>query len=61
MVGSGVATVVIITLPAGLDEFLREYHAAGAQPDDVKAQIATKYGITFLRDQGQVAEAEKAR
>jgi mannose-6-phosphate isomerase-like protein (cupin superfamily) len=56
----GVATVLIINLPAGLDEFLHEYHAAGAQPDDVKTQIASKYGITFLRDQGQVVAAEKA-
>ena len=55
VVGTGLATVLIITVPAGLDDFLREYHTAGAQPDEVKAQIAAKYGITFLRDSGVTA------
>jgi hypothetical protein len=36
VIGTGVATVLIITVPAGLDDFLREYHEAKAQPDDVK-------------------------
>ncbi len=55
VVGTGVATVLMITVPAGLDDFLREYHAAGAQADNVKDQIAMKYGITFLRDASQAA------
>ncbi len=46
--GEGVATVLIITAPAGLEEFLHEYHAAGSLPDEVKDQIAAKYGITWL-------------
>jgi mannose-6-phosphate isomerase-like protein (cupin superfamily) len=50
VVGTGTATVLIITVPAGLDAFLHEYHAASAEPADVKAQIAANYGITFLRD-----------
>jgi mannose-6-phosphate isomerase-like protein (cupin superfamily) len=54
----GLATVLIITVPAGLDDFLREYHAAGAQPEDVKAQIAAKYGVKFLRDQ-EAAQIEQ--
>jgi len=56
VVGTGVATVLIIAVPAGLDAFLHTYHAAGAQPADIKAQIAAKYGITFLRDSGQPNE-----
>jgi mannose-6-phosphate isomerase-like protein (cupin superfamily) len=48
VIGGDLATVLIITVPAGLDDFLREYHAAGAQPNDIKDQIAAKYGITFL-------------
>jgi hypothetical protein len=44
------STVLIIAVPAGRDYFLHEYHTASAQPADVKAQIAAKYGITFLSD-----------
>ena len=58
VIGGDLATVLIITVPAGLDDFLRDYHAAGAQPNDVKDQIAAKYGITFLRD-GQAAQIEQ--
>jgi mannose-6-phosphate isomerase-like protein (cupin superfamily) len=50
VVGAATATVLIIAAPAGLDDFLREYHTAGAQPEDVKAQLAAKYGITFLQN-----------
>jgi mannose-6-phosphate isomerase-like protein (cupin superfamily) len=50
--GDGAATLLILTVPAGLDEFLREYHAAGAATNDVKDRIAAKYGITFLHDAG---------
>jgi mannose-6-phosphate isomerase-like protein (cupin superfamily) len=39
------ATLLILTVPAMLEEFLQEYHAAvGAERD----QVAAKYGITFL-------------
>ena len=39
------ATVLLLTVPAGLEEFLGEYHtAAGPARDDV----AAKYGIEFL-------------
>jgi mannose-6-phosphate isomerase-like protein (cupin superfamily) len=50
--GEGAATLLILTVPAGLDEFLREYHAASAAPNDVKDRIAAKYGITWVRDAG---------
>lgn len=41
------ATVLMITVPAGLDDFLREFHAAeGPGRDDV----ASRYGITFLHE-----------
>lgn len=45
---TGPATVLIITVPGGFEDFLREHHAAGAQPAAVKDQIAAKYGITWL-------------
>jgi quercetin dioxygenase-like cupin family protein len=48
--GDAAATLLILTMPAGLDEFLREYHAAGSAPNDVKDRIAAKYGITWVRD-----------
>jgi quercetin dioxygenase-like cupin family protein len=41
------ARVLMITVPAMLEEFLSEYHAAPANERDT---IATKYGIKFLRD-----------
>jgi quercetin dioxygenase-like cupin family protein len=40
----GTATVLIITVPAGLDDFLRDFHAEGAD----RGQVAQKYGISFL-------------
>jgi mannose-6-phosphate isomerase-like protein (cupin superfamily) len=61
VIGTGVATVLIINVPAGLDDFLREYHAAGVQPDDVKDRIAAKYGITFLRETGQAVDRATAQ
>lgn len=39
------ATVLMMTVPAMLDEFLREFH--GATPDQRNA-IAKKYGITLF-------------
>jgi hypothetical protein len=42
---SGKATVLMMTVPAMLDEFLREFHAA--KPDQRDA-VAQKYGLTFF-------------
>jgi mannose-6-phosphate isomerase-like protein (cupin superfamily) len=44
-----IATVLLITVPAGLEEFLAEYHAAGSVSQDAKDQIAAKYGIRWVR------------
>lgn len=44
-VKSGKATVLMMTVPAMLDEFLREFHAA--KPDERNA-VANKYGLTFF-------------
>lgn len=41
----GKATLLMMTVPAMLDEFLREFHAA--TPDQRNA-IAEKYGLTFF-------------
>jgi quercetin dioxygenase-like cupin family protein len=40
------ATVLLITVPAMLEEFLDEFHAAPTRAD--KDAVAAKYGITFL-------------
>lgn len=42
----GEATVLLMTVPAGLEEFLDEYHRA--ESPEVRSQIAAGYGITFL-------------
>jgi mannose-6-phosphate isomerase-like protein (cupin superfamily)/catechol 2,3-dioxygenase-like lactoylglutathione lyase family enzyme len=47
--GGGEATVLIITVPGGFENFLHEHHAAGSQPNEVKDQIAAKYGIRWVR------------
>jgi quercetin dioxygenase-like cupin family protein len=39
------ATVLILTAPAGLEEFLGEYHAASGSARD---EVAAKHGIEFL-------------
>jgi quercetin dioxygenase-like cupin family protein len=39
------ATVLMMTVPAMLEEFLREFHLATA---DQRSAIAEKYGITFF-------------
>lgn len=44
------ATLLMITAPAGLDEFLAEYHAAGGASNEAKDQIASRYGITWIRN-----------
>jgi mannose-6-phosphate isomerase-like protein (cupin superfamily) len=43
---AGKATVLMMTVPAMLDEFLREFHAA--KPDQRDA-VGQKYGLTFFR------------
>jgi mannose-6-phosphate isomerase-like protein (cupin superfamily) len=42
---AGKATVLMMTVPAMLDEFLREFHAA--KPDQ-RDSVAQKYGLTFF-------------
>ena len=42
---AGKATVLMMTVPAMHDEFLRDYHAA---PPDQRNAVAQKYGLTFL-------------
>lgn len=49
--GEDVATVLIITVPSGFEDFLWEHHEAGAAPNEFKDQIAAKYGITWVRTQ----------
>jgi len=41
----GKATVLMMTVPAMLDEFLREFHAA---KQDERNAVAQKYGLTFF-------------
>jgi mannose-6-phosphate isomerase-like protein (cupin superfamily) len=40
------ATLLMITVPAGLDEFLHEFHAAGNAEE--RSAVAERYGIRFL-------------
>jgi mannose-6-phosphate isomerase-like protein (cupin superfamily) len=40
------ATVLLMTIPGGLEEFLGEFHAA--ESSEARSQVAAKYGITFL-------------
>jgi len=42
---AGKATVLMMTVPAMLDEFLREFHAANP---DQRNTVAQKYGLTFF-------------
>jgi quercetin dioxygenase-like cupin family protein len=44
------AMVLLITVPAGLEEFLAEHHSAGSASNEVKDQIAAKYGIRWVRE-----------
>jgi mannose-6-phosphate isomerase-like protein (cupin superfamily) len=48
VVGAEPATVLLMTVPAMLEEFLGEFHAAATAA--ARDQIAAKYGITFLPD-----------
>jgi len=41
----GRATVLMMTVPAMLEEFLRDFHAA---TPDQRARVAEKYGLTFF-------------
>lgn len=43
---SGEATLLMMTVPAGLDTFLDEFHTAASWEE--RNKIAEKYGITFL-------------
>jgi quercetin dioxygenase-like cupin family protein len=43
----GKATVLMMTVPAMLEEFLREFHAASGQ--EARDKVAERYGIRFLR------------
>lgn len=49
VVGGGVATVLIINVPAGIEEFLREYHQVGAASNEEKDRIAARHGIEWVR------------
>jgi len=40
------ATVLMMTVPAMLEEFLREFHAASGK--EVRDAVSAKYGIQFL-------------
>jgi len=44
--GDGVATLLMITVPAMLEEFLKEFHAASTRED--RDNVAAKYGVEFL-------------
>jgi PhnB protein len=46
VIGGQTAIVLMMTSPAGLEEFLGEYHAAPTA--EARDQIAARYGITFI-------------
>ncbi len=45
------ATLLMMTIPAGLDTFLHEFHAAGSMEE--RNEVAARYGITFLPKSGK--------
>ncbi len=47
VLGGVPATVLIITVPAMLEEFMRDFHAADSK--EAKDAVAEKYGMSFLR------------
>lgn len=49
VVGGGMATVLIINVPGGIEEFLQEYHAAGGAPNEARDEIAARHGIRWVR------------
>lgn len=38
------ATVLIVTAPPGLEDFLHDFHVAGVD----RAKVASRYGIIFV-------------
>ena len=46
--GDGVATLLMMTVPAMLEEFLKEFHAATTSEE--RDTVASRYGIQFLWD-----------
>ena len=42
------AIVLMMTVPAALDEFLAQFHAASS--NEIRDEISEKYGITWVRD-----------
>ncbi|HLK60658.1 MAG TPA: cupin domain-containing protein [Chthonomonadaceae bacterium] len=42
------ATVLLMTVPAMLEEFLKEYHEAFSKSPEARNQVTEKFGITFL-------------
>jgi mannose-6-phosphate isomerase-like protein (cupin superfamily) len=46
--GEEVVTLLMMTAPAMLEEFLREFHAAASRED--RDVVAARYGIQFLWD-----------
>jgi len=42
----GEATLLMMTVPAMLEEFLKEFHAASTRED--RDEVASRYGIRFL-------------
>jgi len=44
--GEGSAILLMMTAPAMLEEFLREFHAASSK--EIRDQVAAAYGLTFL-------------
>ncbi len=49
-VTSGVATVLIITVPGGIEEFLRELHEMQPSTDAARDRVAAKHGIAWVRN-----------
>lgn len=52
-VTSGAATVLIITVPGGIEEFLREFHETQPSTDEARNRVAAEYGIAWVRDTGK--------
>ncbi len=56
--GGGIAKILMMTVPAMLEEFLREFHAPSVVSRD---KIAAKYGITFLHDSDSKSSSNAIR
>jgi mannose-6-phosphate isomerase-like protein (cupin superfamily) len=46
--GDGLATLLMMTVPAMLEEFLKEFHTAATREE--RDEVAARYGIRFLWD-----------